>query len=59
MLDTAKKEDLEKQLVDLNAKLTGNMMEDMEIKDKIHNIQMILNGTKPTDSHIDCIGCGS
>jgi len=59
MLDTVKRKDLESQLVGLESKLTGNMMEDMEIKDKIHNIQMILNGTKPTDSHIDCIGCGS
>jgi len=59
MLDAITREDLESQLVGLESKLTGNMMEDMEIKDKIHNIQMILNGTKPTDSHIDCIGCGS
>lgn len=59
MLDAITREDLESQLVGLESKLTGNMMEDMDIKDKIHNIQMILNGTKPTDSHIDCIGCGS
>lgn len=31
----------------------------MEIADKIHNIKMKINGVKPTDSHIDCIGCGS
>jgi|TARA_R110001632_G_scaffold227120_1_gene361377 hypothetical protein len=34
-------------------------MERLEIEDSIHNIKMKLNGVKPTDSHIDCIGCGS
>jgi hypothetical protein len=31
----------------------------LEIQDAAHNIKMKLNGVKPTDSHIDCIGCGS
>ena len=31
----------------------------IRIKDKIHNLQMKISGVKPTDSHIDCIGCGS
>ena len=43
----------------LKTKLTGNMMEDMEIRDQIHNLEMKLNGVKPEDSHFDCIGCGS
>ena len=43
----------------LEKQLTGEMIEDMRIKDTIHNLQMKLNGTKPTDSHFDCIGCGS
>lgn len=43
----------------LKETLTGDMMQDMETKDKIHNLEMKLNGTKPTDSHFDCIGCGS
>jgi len=34
-------------------------MERLEIEDSIHNIKMKLNGVKPTDIHIDCIGCGS
>jgi hypothetical protein len=34
-------------------------IERLEIEDSIHNIKMKLNGVKPTDSHIDCIGCGS
>ena len=46
-------------IVELSSRLTGDMMNDMNIKDEIHNLQMKLDGTKPTDSHIDCIGCGS
>ncbi|MDH3876259.1 MAG: hypothetical protein OET18_00335 [Desulfobacterales bacterium] len=38
---------------------TSDWMEQMSIADDIHNIEMKLNGVKPTDSHIDCIGCGS
>lgn len=33
--------------------------ESLDIQDKIHNLKMKINGVKPTDSHIDCIGCGS
>tara|TARA_R110002051_G_C8417545_1_gene451188 strand:- start:165 stop:350 length:186 start_codon:yes stop_codon:yes gene_type:complete len=33
--------------------------ESLYIQDKIHNIKMKLNGVKPADSSIDCIGCGS
>jgi len=33
--------------------------EKISIASEIHNIEMKLNGVKPTDSHIDCIGCGS
>ena len=32
---------------------------DLEIKDKIHQLEMKLNNVKPTDSHIECVGCGS
>jgi len=31
----------------------------MKIKDKIHNLKMKINGSKPSSSEIDCIGCGS
>lgn len=34
-------------------------MDKLELSDDIHNIKMKLNGVKPTDTHIDCIGCGS
>lgn len=53
------KETLEQQITALEAQLTGDMFQDMEIRDKIHNLKMKLNGTKPMDSSIDCIGCGS
>ncbi|MDA7744778.1 hypothetical protein N8911_01635 [bacterium] len=51
--------ELQTQITDLKSSLTGNFMEDMEIRDKIHNLEMELNGVKPSDSHFECIGCGS
>ena len=51
--------EIEKTIAGLESKLTGDMFQDMNLKDEIHNLQMKLDGTKPTDSHIDCIGCGS
>jgi len=51
--------EIESMIKGLESKLTGDMFQDMNIKDEIHNLKMKLNGTKPTDSHIDCIGCGS
>jgi hypothetical protein len=50
---------LEQQILDLEAQLTGDMFADMELKDKIHNIKMQINGTRPMDSYIECVGCGS
>lgn len=50
---------LQEEIDALKAKLTGDMFQDMDIKDQIHNLEMKLNGVKPMDSHIDCIGCGS
>lgn len=58
-MQTVTKEELEKEIEVLNAQLTGDMFKDMEIRDKIHNLKMKLNGTKPMDTQIDCIGCGS
>jgi len=40
-------------------KNTSDWMEQLEIQDQIHGIEMKLNGVKPTDSSIDCEGCGS
>ncbi len=53
------KQQIEEALSALKKQLTGDMMKDMSIKDEIHNLEMKLKGVKPTDSHIDCIGCGS
>lgn len=52
-------EQLIKEIAELEAKLTGDMFSDMEIKDQIHNLEMKLHGVKPMDSHFDCVGCGS
>lgn len=38
---------------------TDDFGEEMEIADQIHEIQMKLNGVKPTDSYFECEGCGS
>jgi len=54
-----KMQELHNQIQNLESQLTGNMFTDMEIKDKIHNIKMKLNGSKPSSSEIDCVGCGS
>ncbi|MDF9800096.1 hypothetical protein OKW21_005359 [Catalinimonas alkaloidigena] len=53
------KETLEQEIAALESQLTGDMFKDMEIRDKIHNLKMKINGTKPMDSSIDCVGCGS
>lgn len=53
------KTEIQNQIKELKTKLTGRLMDDMEIHDKIHNLTMKLNGVKPMDSHVDCIGCGS
>jgi hypothetical protein len=52
-------DELRAEIAELESTLTGDMFQDMEIKDKIHNLNMKLTGTKPTDSHFDCVGCGS
>ena len=51
--------EIESTIKGLESQLTGDMFSDMNIKDEIHNLNMKLTGTKPTDSHFDCIGCGS
>ena len=50
---------VQEEIAQLEAHLTGNMFEDMEIRDKIHNLKMKVNGVRPMDSHIECVGCGS
>ncbi len=53
------KEELENEIKGLEGQLTGDMFADMELKDKIHNLKMKLNGTRPVNSEIECVGCGS
>lgn len=50
---------LESEIKTLEGQLTGDMFKDMQIRDKIHNLKMQLNGTKPMSQEIDCVGCGS
>lgn len=52
-------EQIQAQLEELRAQLTGDMFQDMDIKDQIHNLEMKVHGVKPMDSHFDCVGCGS
>jgi hypothetical protein len=50
---------MEEKIKELKEQLTGDMVNDMEIRNEIHNLEMKLNNVKPTDSHIECVGCGS
>jgi hypothetical protein len=52
-------EQLQAEIDQLKSQLTGDLFSDMDIKDSIHNLEMKLNGVRPMDSHIDCVGCGS
>ena len=58
LTDEIKKE-IEAEIKSLEETLTGNMMQDMDVRDKIHNLKMKLNGVRPADSFVECIGCGS
>jgi len=44
---------------EITEKQVHKFLSDYGIKDKIHNLEMKLNGTKPENTEIDCIGCGS
>ncbi len=59
MAKNSKENDLASKILNEEKKLTGNMIEDMETRDKIHKLQMELTGVEPQDSYIECIGCGS
>jgi hypothetical protein len=48
-----------KEVEDLKANLTGNLFDDMEARDRIHNLEMKINGVKPESSEFECVGCGS
>ncbi len=53
------KNELLAEIKNLEAQLTGNMMEDMDVRGKIHNIKMKIDGVRPPESIIECVGCGS
>jgi hypothetical protein len=60
MSEQEKKELTEQvELLKIEVEKSTDMFESMDIANKIHNIEMKLNGVKPTDSYIECIGCGS
>jgi len=50
---------MEEKIKELKEQLTGDMVNDMEIRNEIHNLEMELNNVKPTNSHFECVGCGS
>jgi len=52
-------DEIKKEIEELKSQLTGDMFSDMDLKDKIHNLEMKLNGTKPENSNHECFGCGS
>ena len=48
------------RIIALEMSLTGNMLEDMEIKDKIHKLKMEINDVSPSCSlGEECENCGS
>ena len=53
------KNEVQAKIDHLKSQLTGDMFQDMDLKDQIHNLEMKANGVKPMDTHIDCVGCGS
>ena len=53
------KEEIKEEIAVLEKQLTGDMFQDMDLRDKIHNLEMEMNDVKPMDSHFDCVGCGS
>jgi hypothetical protein len=52
-------QEVQTEIENLESQLTGDMFSDMDLKDKIHNLKMKVNGTRPMNSEIECVGCGS
>ena len=52
-------EEMLSEIEGLKLSLVGDMIQDMNLLDEIHRLEMKLNGTKPTDTRVDCEGCGS
>jgi len=49
----------EEQIVELESQLTGNMFEDMNIKDQIHRIKLECVGGSCSIDDPECEACGS
>jgi hypothetical protein len=47
------------ELLKMKKELTNDFEEQMMFADEIHKYEMKLKGIKPTDSYIECVGCGS
>ena len=61
-LTEQRKKQLQQELDILETKITmvSTMQKKLDLKDKILSIKMELNETKlPTNSDIECVGCGS
>jgi hypothetical protein len=55
-----KKNKIMNQIREEYDKLTGDMMHDMDSRDKIHKLRMELKGVTPDSPwDIECVGCGS
>ena len=50
-------EEMLKEIEGLKQALVGDMLKDMNLLDEIHRLEMKLNGTKPTDTRVECEGC--
>ena len=50
-------EEMLSEIEGLKQALVGDMLKDMNLLDEIHRLEMKLNGTKPTDTRVDCEGC--
>tara|TARA_R110000796_G_scaffold187391_2_gene304343 strand:- start:110 stop:295 length:186 start_codon:yes stop_codon:yes gene_type:complete len=61
MMQNSERKHLLQQLQVLEQQKNGttDFMEQMEIAGEIHAIEMKLNNIKPTDSSMECEGCGS
>lgn len=50
---------IDAQILELEGQISGDMFKDMELRDKIHNLKMTLQGVRPMNSDFECVGCGS
>lgn len=54
------RQEIENKINDLKSQLTGNLFNDMDIKDEIHSLEMKLNGvTMVCSMEEGCLTCGS